>query len=180
MAERRLADHGCTRKAKAPELRPSQLLAMRRWTLDISGIEEGGRKISRGVYGFTTIVSASNQLRVKLVLPLWGALEGLVNVQYPFQSLRLWLRKLRDDDREKIGRLAPCPSRSFLRIILREITHELIRGSKLRVAVDIILDFVSLQSLMDSGGVQGIGSDCDLRDFRERSHWNLFDDWYQY
>jgi hypothetical protein len=55
----------------------------------------------------------------------------------------------------------------FLGIVLREITHELTRGSKLRVAVDIILDFVSLQSLMDSGGLQGIGSDCDLRDFRE-------------
>jgi hypothetical protein len=61
MAER-LAYHGCTRKAKAPVLRPPQLLALRRWTLDISGIEEGGRKISRGMYGFITIVSASNQL----------------------------------------------------------------------------------------------------------------------
>lgn len=55
-------DQGCTWSAKAPELIPSQLLAMRRWMLESSGKEEGGRKIERGVCGFITTVSASNQL----------------------------------------------------------------------------------------------------------------------
>jgi hypothetical protein len=62
MVDRIETDQGWTRMAKTPELRSSMFLAMRRFIFASSGTESGGRKISSGVCGFMTMVSASNQL----------------------------------------------------------------------------------------------------------------------
>lgn len=56
-------DHGCTRRKKTPLFMPFQSLESNRW---ISGKWDGGRNVSKGIFGFMMRVSLSNQLHTEV------------------------------------------------------------------------------------------------------------------
>lgn len=58
-AERSWTDQGCTRMKNTPLFIPFQSLVRSMW---VFGKWDGGRKVSRGMFGFMRIVSASIQL----------------------------------------------------------------------------------------------------------------------
>ena len=66
-AERSWMDQGCTRRKKTPLFMPFQSFVRSMW---VDGKWDGGRKVSRGMFGFMRIVSASNQLYTLLVFYL--------------------------------------------------------------------------------------------------------------
>ena len=138
--------------------------------------------MSSGVWGFMTIVSASNQL-FQITGPnsnigthkayRYPAERSGGNSQDPFQSLALWLRQLRDHESKQIRRFAPRSSRSSLPIMFRQVRHQLLRRDMVYIPVDVILNLMGAQRLMDDGVIERV-----RRDGGFGNPWNAFWRWW--